>query len=117
MPSVSIVVGTRTTHKGRTMKRAKITIIGAGNVGSSCAVWAAAQGLGDIVLIDIPDQRDKTAGKALDLAQCGPVDRFDCNIVGTSDYGPAEGSEVVIITAGMTRRQGLQARPAGRARG
>ncbi len=89
------------------MKRAKITIIGAGNVGASCAVWAAEKQLGDIVLIDIPDLADKTAGKALDLAQCGPVDRFDCNIVGTADYTHATGSDVVIITAGIPRKPGM----------
>ena len=89
------------------MRRAKITIIGAGNVGASCAVWAAQQELGDIVLIDIPDCADKTAGKALDLAQCGPVLRFDANITGTSDYKHAEGSDVVIITAGIPRKPGM----------
>jgi malate dehydrogenase len=89
------------------MKRAKIAVIGAGNVGAACAVWAAEKELGDVVLIDIPDLKDKTAGKALDLAQCGPVDRFDCNIVGTSDYGPVEGSDVVIITAGIPRKPGM----------
>ena len=89
------------------MKRAKITIIGAGNVGATCAVWAAQKELGDIVLIDIPDFADKTAGKALDLAQCGPVLRFDANIVGTSDYDHAQGSDVVIITAGIPRKPGM----------
>ena len=89
------------------MKRAKITIIGAGNVGASCAFWAAAKGLGDIVLIDIPDQADKTAGKALDLAQCGPVERFDCQIVGTADYAQAKDSDVVVITAGIPRKPGM----------
>ena len=89
------------------MKRAKITVIGAGNVGASCAVCAAYKELGDIVLIDIPDFADKTAGKALDLAQCGPVERFDCNITGTSDYAHAEGSDVVILTAGIPRKPGM----------
>jgi malate dehydrogenase len=89
------------------MKRAKITIVGAGNVGASCAVWGAELELGDIVLIDIPEFADKTAGKVLDLLQCGPVDRFDCNMVGTSDYGPAEGSDVVVITAGIPRKPGM----------
>ena len=89
------------------MKRAKLTVIGAGNVGASCAFWAAAKELGDIVLIDIPDFADKTAGKALDLAQCGPVERFDCKITGTSDYAAAEGSDVVIITAGIPRKPGM----------
>jgi len=89
------------------MKRAKLTIIGAGNVGASCAIWAAAKELGDIVLIDIPDFADKTAGKALDLAQCGPVERFDAKIVGTADYAEAAGSDVVIITAGIPRKPGM----------
>lgn len=89
------------------MKRAKITIIGAGNVGASCAFWAVAKELGDVVLLDIPDFADKTAGKALDLAQCGPVERFDCKITGTSDYAAAAESDVVIITAGIPRKPGM----------
>jgi len=89
------------------MKRAKLTIIGAGNVGASCAFWAASKEIGDIVLIDIPEFADKTAGKALDLAQCGPVERFDANIIGTSDYDAAAGSDVVIITAGIPRKPGM----------
>ncbi len=89
------------------MKRAKITIIGAGNVGASCAVWAAEKELGDIVLLDIPDLADKTKGKALDLAQCRPVDRFDANIVGTADYADTANSDVVIMTAGLPRKPGM----------
>jgi len=89
------------------MKRAKITIVGAGNVGASCAVWAAAKELGDIVLIDIPEFADKTAGKALDLAQCAPIERFDAKITGTSDYANAKDSDVVIITAGIPRKPGM----------
>ncbi len=89
------------------MKRAKITIVGAGNVGASCAVWAADQELGDIVLVDIPEMADKTAGKALDLLECAPILRFDCHIIGTSDYQHAEGSDIVIITAGIPRKPGM----------
>lgn len=89
------------------MKRAKITIIGAGNVGASCAVWAAAKELGDVVLIDIPEFSDKTAGKALDLAQCGPVERFDSRIIGSADYKDAANSDVVVITAGIPRKPGM----------
>ena len=89
------------------MKRAKISIIGAGNVGASCAVWAASKELGDIVLVDIPDFADKTKGKALDLAQCGPVERFDARITGTSDYSETAGSDIVIITAGLPRKPGM----------
>ncbi len=89
------------------MKRAKLTVVGAGNVGATCAHWAAAKELGDIVLIDIPDFHDKTAGKALDLAQCGPIERFDARIVGTSDYAEARDSDVVVITAGLPRKPGM----------
>ncbi len=89
------------------MKRAKITIVGAGNVGASCAVCAAQKELGDIVLIDIPDFADKTAGKALDLLQCAPIERFDCRIVGTADYAHAKDSDVVIVTAGIPRKPGM----------
>lgn len=89
------------------MRRAKITIVGAGNVGASCAVWAAAKELGDIVLIDIPEMADKTAGKALDLAECAPIERFDVKITGTSDYAHAKDSDVVIITAGIPRKPGM----------
>jgi malate dehydrogenase len=89
------------------MKRAKITIVGAGNVGASCAVWAAEKGLGDIVLIDIPELGDKTKGKALDLSQCGPVDRFDAHITGTASYDAAADSDLVILTAGLPRKPGM----------
>jgi malate dehydrogenase len=89
------------------MKRPKVTVVGAGNVGASCAIWLAAKELADIVLIDIPELADRTKGKALDLAQCGPVERFDCRITGGSDYAAAAGSEVVIITAGIPRKPGM----------
>ena len=89
------------------MKRAKITIVGAGNVGATCAHWAVAKELGDIVLVDIPKMADVTRGKALDLTQCGPVERFDAKIVGTSDYAETADSDVVIITAGLPRKPGM----------
>ena len=90
------------------MRRPKISVIGAGNVGASCAFWIAVKELGDVVLIDIPEAADKTAGKALDLAQCGPVHRFDCKITGGSDYAAAADSDVVIITAGLPRKPGMR---------
>ena len=89
------------------MKRAKITIVGAGNVGATCAHWAVAKELGDVVLVDIPDKQDLTKGKALDLAQCGPVERFDAKITGTSDYAETADSDVVVITAGLPRNPGM----------
>ncbi|MAJ46281.1 MAG: malate dehydrogenase [Planctomycetes bacterium TMED75] len=89
------------------MRRAKISIIGAGNVGATCAHWAAAKELGDVVLVDIPDKEGVAKGKALDLACCGPMERFDSNITGTSDYADAAGSDVVIVTAGLPRKPGM----------
>jgi len=89
------------------MKRAKITVVGGGNVGAACAVWAAQKGLGDVVLIDIPDMENRTKGRVLDLAQCGPVDRFDVKLTGTANYDEAAGSDIVIITAGLPRKPGM----------
>ena len=89
------------------MKRAKITIVGAGNVGAACANWMVFKELGDVVLVDIPEVGDKTKGKALDLAQCGPADRFDAKVVGTTDYAETADSDVVVITAGLPRKPGM----------
>jgi len=89
------------------MRRAKISIIGAGNVGSTAAHWAAARELGDIVLVDIPETKGMPAGKALDLFQCSPIENFDCRIIGATDYEPTAGSDIVIITAGMPRKPGM----------
>ena len=85
--------------------RAKITIIGAGNVGATCAHWAAAKELGDIVLLDIVEGLPQ--GKALDLAQSAPIERYDCNIVGTNRYEDTADSDVVIITSGLARKPGM----------
>ena len=92
------------------MRRAKISIIGAGNVGATCAHWAAAKELGDIVLLDIAN-KDKPElhmprGKALDLACCAPIERFDSRITGTFDYADIAGSDVVVVTAGVPRKPG-----------
>ncbi len=89
------------------MRRAKISIIGAGNVGATCAHWAAAKELGDIILLDIPDKVGVAQGKAIDLACCAPIERFDCRIVGTSDYADIAGSDVVVVTAGLPRKPGM----------
>ena len=89
------------------MNRGKISIIGAGNVGATCAHWAAAKELGDIVLVDIPDKEGVARGKALDLQQCAPTERFDSWITGTSDYSDTAGSDVVIVTAGLPRKPGM----------
>jgi malate dehydrogenase len=89
------------------MKRAKITIVGAGNVGATTAHWCAAAELGDIVLLDIPQTEGMPAGKALDLMQASPVFGFDANVVGTTDYADTAGSDVVVITAGIPRKPGM----------
>ncbi|MEN0109160.1 MAG: malate dehydrogenase [Planctomycetota bacterium] len=90
------------------MRRAKISIIGAGNVGATCAHWCAAAELGDIVLLDIPgDLADMPRGKALDLMQSSPVFGFDSTVTGTNDYADTAGSDVVVVTAGIARKPGM----------
>ncbi len=89
------------------MGRAKITIVGAGNVGATCAHWCAAAELGDIVLLDVPQTEKMPMGKALDLMQSSPIVGFDANITGATDYGPSAGSDVVVITAGIARKPGM----------
>lgn len=89
------------------MKRAKISIIGAGNVGATTAHWCAAAELGDIVLLDIPEAGDMPKGKALDLMQAGPIMGFDARITGTSNYWDTADSDIVVITAGVPRKPGM----------
>jgi len=84
---------------------AKITIVGAGNVGATTAHWAAAKELGDVVLIDIIEGMPQ--GKALDLAESAPLEGFDCRLVGTNDYADTAHSDVVVVTAGIARRPGM----------
>lgn len=84
-------------------KRVKITVVGAGNVGATCAVWAAKKELGDVVLVDIVEGAAK--GKALDLAEAGPVERFDVRLVGSKDYDATADSDIVVITAGVPRKK------------
>jgi malate dehydrogenase len=87
------------------MRRAKITIVGAGNVGATTAHWSASKELGDIVLVDIIEGIPQ--GKGLDLFQAGPVEGFDSRITGTNDYEATEGSDIVVITAGIARKPGM----------
>lgn len=89
------------------MRRAKISIIGAGNVGATTAHWCAAAELGDIVLVDVPQTEDMPKGKALDLMQSSPVMMFDANVVGTTSYEATKDSDVVVITAGLPRKPGM----------
>ncbi len=89
------------------MRRAKISVIGAGNVGATCAHWCAAAELGDIVLLDIPQTEDMPRGKALDLMQASPIMGFDCNVIGTNDYADTANSDVIVVTAGIPRKPGM----------
>jgi len=89
------------------MRRAKITIVGAGNVGATCAHWCAAAELGNIVLLDIPQMEDMPRGKALDLMQSSPIMGFDSHVVGTTNYDDSAGSDVVVVTAGIARKPGM----------
>ncbi len=89
------------------MRRAKITIVGAGNVGATSAHWAAQKELGDIVLVDIPQTGDMPKGKALDLYEAAPIEGFDCRITGTHSYEDTRESDVVVITAGVPRKPGM----------
>ena len=87
--------------------RAKIAVIGAGNVGATCALWIVSQQLGDVVLVDIPQMQNATRGKALDLYECAPVRRFDCTVTGTADYADIASADVVVLTAGVPRKPGM----------
>ena len=89
------------------MGRAKITIVGAGNVGATTAHWCAAAELGDIVLVDIPATENMPKGKALDLMQSSPIMGFDATITGATSYEATAGSQVVVITAGIPRKPGM----------
>jgi malate dehydrogenase len=89
------------------VRRAKISIIGAGNVGAATAHWCAAAELGDIVLVDIPQTTTMPKGKALDLYQACPIMGYDSRIMGTNRYADTADSDIVVITAGMPRKPGM----------
>ena len=87
------------------MKRNKIALVGAGQIGGTLALLAGQKNLGDVVLIDIAEGTAK--GKALDLAELSPVEGFDCAYSGGSDYSLAQDADVVIVTAGLPRKPGM----------
>ena len=87
------------------MARNKIALIGAGNIGGTLAHLIGLKELGDVVLFDVFG--GVAAGKALDIMQSGPVDGFDSNMTGGSDYASIAGSDVVIVTAGFPRMPGM----------
>lgn len=90
-----------------TMKRKKISVIGSGFTGATTAFFLAQKELGDVVLVDIPQMENPTKGKALDMMEAGPVQGFDVNITGTSNYEDTKDSDIVIITAGIARKPGM----------
>jgi len=87
------------------MSHPKITIVGAGNVGATAALFCAQRDLGDLVLLDVVD--GLAEGKALDLAEAAPILGTGHAVVGTTDYGRTEGSDLAIVTAGLARRPGM----------
>jgi len=85
--------------------RKKISVIGAGNVGATCALYLAQKELGDVVLLDVVEGVPQ--GKALDILQSAPVFGFDVKVTGTNDYADIKDSDVVVITAGLARKPGM----------
>lgn len=83
----------------------KIAVIGAGNVGASCAMYLAEANLADVVLVDIVDGVPQ--GKALDLSQAGPVRGYNAMVYGTTKYSDIKGADIVIMTAGLPRKPGM----------
>jgi malate dehydrogenase len=88
-------------------KRRKIAVIGAGFTGATTALMLAQKELGDVVLVDIPQLENPTKGKALDMLEASPVQGFDSNITGTSNYDDIKDADLVIITAGIARKPGM----------
>jgi malate dehydrogenase len=87
------------------MARKKIALIGAGMIGGTLAHLAAIKEMGDIVLVDVAEGIPQ--GKALDLAQAGPVEGYDSKLTGTQDYAEIVGADVCIVTAGIARKPGM----------
>ena len=83
----------------------KATVVGAGNVGATTAETILREGLADVYLVDVVD--GLAAGKALDMAEAAPILGHSCRITGGTDYGPAEGSDLVVVTAGVARKPGM----------
>ena len=89
------------------MARSKIALIGGGQIGGNLALLATQKELGDVVIFDIPQSEGMVKGKALDIMQLRPHDGYDVNITGTSNYADLAGSDVIIITAGIPRKPGM----------
>jgi malate dehydrogenase len=89
------------------LKRKKISVIGGGFTGATTAFLLAQKELGDVVLVDIPQMENPTKGKALDMLEASPVQGFDANITGTSNYEDTKDSDIVVVTAGIARKPGM----------
>ncbi|MEM8632928.1 MAG: malate dehydrogenase [Pseudomonadota bacterium] len=87
------------------MARPKIALIGAGQIGGTLAHLVALKELGDVILFDIADGTPQ--GKSLDIAESGPVEKFDAALKGTTDYADIAGADVCIVTAGVPRKPGM----------
>ncbi len=83
----------------------KITVVGCGFVGQTTAMRILEKGLGEVVLIDIVE--DKPQGLALDMRQAAPIEGYEPLIIGTNDYADTAGSDIVVITAGLPRQPGM----------
>src|SRR5688572_29334044 len=87
------------------MARRKVTIVGAGNVGATAAQRIVDKELADVVLVDIVPGVPQ--GKALDMAECSPIEGYDCRLTGSNDYRETANSDLVVITAGIPRKPGM----------
>jgi malate dehydrogenase len=85
--------------------RKKVTVVGAGNVGATLAERLLERRLADVVMIDILEGIPQ--GKGLDLLEAGPIEGYDCSVIGTNDYRDTAGSDIVVITAGIARKPGM----------
>ncbi len=100
MPTLSTAL-----PKGESMARPKIALIGAGQIGGTLAHLAAIKELGDVILFDIAEGTPQ--GKALDIAQSGPIEGFDATLKGANSYADIAGADVCIVTAGVPRKPGM----------
>jgi len=85
--------------------RKKVTIVGGGNVGATCAHWVASKELANVVLVDVLEGVPQ--GKGLDLLEAMPIEKRDSYVIGTNDYADTANSDIVVITAGIARKPGM----------
>ena len=85
--------------------KSKVTVVGAGNIGGTVALHLALRNYTDVVLVDIVEGLPQ--GKALDILESGPIERFDASVIGTNNYEDTEGSDIAVITSGKPRQPGM----------